>query len=133
MKIAEIVYSVVANKCPRCHSGQVFLTNNPYNLKKTLEMHERCPHCNLKYEAEPGYFYGAMYVSYALTVGFCVLSWLITWLTIGSIGMGFLWFIIASLVILAPVTFRWSRILWMNLFTGYKPELKKQITVDKKH
>ena len=32
------------------------------------KIHEHCPHCNLHFEIEPGYFYAAMYVSYALNV-----------------------------------------------------------------
>ena len=31
-------------------------------------MHNQCPHCDLTFEIEPGYFYAAMYVSYALNV-----------------------------------------------------------------
>ena len=36
-----------------------------------------CINCNLKYEIEPGFWYGAMYVSYALTVFLAILVWLI--------------------------------------------------------
>ena len=32
------------------------------------KMHERCPTCGLKFEREPGYFLGAMYVSYGLAL-----------------------------------------------------------------
>lgn len=132
MLLGEIFYSVTANKCPRCHSGPVFVTNNPYHFGKGLTMHEHCPHCHLKYEAEPGYFYGAMYVSYALTVGYGVLSWLAFWLINGSVGLGLLWFLLVSWAVLTPVTFRWSRTLWMNFFTRFQPELKKQVTPGKK-
>jgi hypothetical protein len=31
-------------------------------------MHERCSHCGLHYEREPGYWYVAMFVSYAFNV-----------------------------------------------------------------
>ncbi len=36
------------------------------------DTHERCPVCGLRYEVEPGFFYGAMYISYGMTVGFMV-------------------------------------------------------------
>lgn len=131
MVVADAVYSAVANKCPRCHTGYVFVANNPYNFKKGLTMKERCSHCGLKYETEPGFFYGAMYVSYALTVGYSVLSWLVWWAITGDITLGLMWFIIVSLLVLMPVTFRWSRILWMNFFVRYKPEYKKHLPSDK--
>lgn len=131
MLLGEIFYSVAANKCPRCHSGQVFVSNNPYDLHKGLSMYENCSHCHLKYEAEPGYFYGAMYVSYALTVGYGVLSWLVFWLINGTVGLELLWFLLASWIILIPVTFRWSRTLWMNFFTRFQPSMKKKIAESK--
>jgi hypothetical protein len=31
-------------------------------------MHDNCSHCGLKYQIEPSFFYGAMYVSYGLNV-----------------------------------------------------------------
>ena len=45
--------------------------------------HKNCSHCNLKYEIEPGFFYGAMYVSYALAIGLgCFLFILFKFVTI---------------------------------------------------
>ena len=47
-------------------------------------MHEKCSHCDQKIEPEPGYYFGAMFISYIWTawtclaiVGFCmlVLGW----------------------------------------------------------
>ena len=31
-------------------------------------MHPQCPVCGLRYHREPGYFLGAMYISYGLAV-----------------------------------------------------------------
>ena len=31
-------------------------------------MHEKCSHCNQNFEPEPGYYYGAMFISYAISV-----------------------------------------------------------------
>jgi hypothetical protein len=89
---------------------------------------ERCPHCNLYYETEPGYFYAAMYVSYALNVmeGFLIvaLTYGITqnatspWLYIGTILTG--------LLFLSPINFRYSRVLllyWLSPKINYQPHL----------
>ena len=51
--------------CPRCRQGPIFrvpLWRGP------LTMYERCPVCRLKYDREPGYFLGALYFSYALSI-----------------------------------------------------------------
>ena len=47
-------------RCPRCLQGQVFAT--------LFRMHEQCPVCGLRFEREPGYFTGAMYLSYGVAI-----------------------------------------------------------------
>ncbi len=54
--------ATVKMKCPRCHEGDIFESKNPFAWGKMTTMHTNCPNCNLKYEREPGFFYGAMYV-----------------------------------------------------------------------
>lgn len=39
----------------------------PLNLKQPLDMHEHCPICNLNYEPEPGFYFGAMFISYTIS------------------------------------------------------------------
>ena len=70
-------------KCPRCRKGPMFTNNNPWNLKKVFSMYDRCPVCNQKYEMEVGFWYGTGYVSYALSVAFCVTSFVAWYVLIG--------------------------------------------------
>src|SRR6201747_1846783 len=58
--------AVVHAKCPRCRRGDMFST--PMYGFKSQQMHATCPHCGLTYEREPGYFYVAMLLSYAMFV-----------------------------------------------------------------
>jgi uncharacterized protein (DUF983 family) len=120
----NILYATLSNKCPRCHSGKVFESNNPYSLKNGLIMTKHCDGCGLKYEREVGYFYGAMFVSYALQTGLLTLLYFLNmfWWNMPSLYLVFL--IIGSVFILFPVTFRWSRIIWISLFTKYEPAYK---------
>lgn len=114
--LKDTLYTTVSNKCPRCHHGKVFENNNPYSLKNGLKMNKNCPDCGLKYEKEPGFFYGAMYVSYALQVAlFIILFTLNYWFFNVSAGV-LVTMVITSIVALFPVTFRWSRIIWLNFF-----------------
>ncbi len=121
-RINEIIYATIANKCPRCNVGQVFENNNPFSLKNGLRMNKHCPHCKLKFEREVGYFYGAMYVSYGLQTALITFLYFLNmfWWDLPPL---ILVFIILSLILaLFPVTFRWSRIIWISSFTKKETE-----------
>ena len=53
-------------KCPRCRIGHVY--QGPAYGLKVQKMNSHCEYCGLRYEREPGYFYGAMYVTYAFSI-----------------------------------------------------------------
>ena len=113
------LYSVVNNKCPQCQEGRFFENKITLNLKKNLKVYENCESCGLKYMIEPSFFYGAMYVSYALTVGLAVAVFVISY----YLGLGLIGSFIAIFVILlglTPLTMRISRLLYINLFVHYK-------------
>ena len=134
MRFFQIFFSVWFNKCPRCHQGQVFYYKNPYKLNALFKMHPHCNHCQLQYEREPSFFYGAMYVSYALTSGWFII-WYILYLTVLN-AMDTLWFALSmagSIILLSPITLRWSRLLWLNFFNSYQPfqNNKKPIHYDR--
>lgn len=122
--LSNILYSVVANKCPKCNEGDVFITNNPYNLKQFDKMYDKCSCCGETFEKEPGYFYGAMYVSYALMVGWFVITWAIDTFVVKSETWQYLTFIISSIILLMPVTFRTSRLIWLNFFIHFDKNKK---------
>ena len=65
-------WSMMTMKCPRCRRGHMFKNNNPWNLKKTLAMPEKCTECGQPFELEVGFWYGTAYVSYALTVALSI-------------------------------------------------------------
>ena len=70
--------AALEGKCPRCRKGDMF--QYPlYKISKFHKVHDNCPHCGMQYEIEPGFFYGAMYVSYAPSVGiFLTTAFLVT-------------------------------------------------------
>lgn len=123
MKKESKLYAVLKQKCPRCHEGDLFKYKNSYRFKNITTMYERCSHCGLKYEREPGFFYGAMYVSYALTVALwatlavAVFTFynMSPWLFLG-IGVG-------VLLILLPIIYRMSRAIWISIFVKYDPDI----------
>lgn len=116
----NVVLSILNNKCAKCREGDIFVTKNPYKLKTCLTMNEKCPVCGNPSEIETGFYYGALYVSYGLTVAFCVFTFLIWYFTIGisSTQKIFGWLGINAVLLLAlqPPIMRWSRTLWQYMF-----------------
>ena len=86
-------------------------------------MNECCSHCGLKYQIEPSFFYGAMYVSYGLNVAIGIAAFIISFLVLHlSLKISFV-VIIASIIILFPLVLRWARNIYINMFVSYRPDL----------
>ena len=91
-------------------------------------MPEACPVCQQPYEPEPGFYYGAMYVSYALNVAILVAVWVAT--AVLTPDLNTWWFVlIAGLagIGLTPVTFRIARLTWINFFVKYRKETVAEV------
>ncbi|MFZ9943652.1 MAG: DUF983 domain-containing protein [Bacteroidia bacterium] len=116
------LYSVIHNKCPRCHEGDFFVNNSAFNFKGFSFMHEKCSRCDLSFEQEPGYYFGAMYVSYAINVAIMVSVW-VAFLVLAGSDFNVWWMIgVAVLLglVLTPLTFRLSRLAWINFFIRFR-------------
>ncbi|MBI1950685.1 MAG: DUF983 domain-containing protein [Acidobacteria bacterium] len=108
---------VLRQRCPRCLKGRVF--------RGHLTMHDACPACGLVFEREPGYFVGAMYVSYAMAIPAYLLA---------VVLLRFLFRRLSDLAVLAaglpiiclcaPLLFRYSRVIWMHVDRTIDPEEK---------
>src|SRR5262249_60899148 len=70
---------MLGQRCPRCRLGTMF---HHSIFRGWPKMHLRCPVCGLLFAREPGYFLGAMYISYIVGMGmvavFAVAVWAIT-------------------------------------------------------
>jgi uncharacterized protein (DUF983 family) len=124
------LWSVLNNRCPRCREGKLFVTDNPYDLKNNMKMHEYCPTCNQRTEIEVGFYYGTSYVSYALTVAFSVATFIAWWVLIGFSlydNRLFYWLGInaVAMLVLQPVFMRLSRTLWLSWFVRFDPKWKE--------
>lgn len=120
LKKGQKIYSVLNEKCPVCHTGEVFITKRKYNLKQFDKMYERCSNCDHRYEIEGGFWQGAMYVSYAVTVAYSIATFVITYLIYPATTAWTHISIIAIVsVIVAPLNYRISRMIWMNLFSKF--------------
>ena len=118
------LYSILFNKCPQCHEGDFLKERNIFKFHKTFDMYEKCPKCGLKYMMEPSFFYGAMYVNYSLTVGLSIITFVIASLLFNLSLIESFIPIVVVLVLTAPLSLRFSRIIWINFFVKYKPDQK---------
>ncbi|MFC0513130.1 DUF983 domain-containing protein [Mucilaginibacter angelicae] len=126
-------WAMLNAKCPRCRRGNMFeggiykLGSNGINLN--------CPHCQMVFEIEPGYFYAAMYVSYAMNVAEGGFLWVATFLITGNNDSPWLYLatILGGLFLLSPLNFRYSRVIllyWLSPKVHYHPELDTDMPLD---
>lgn len=119
LKFSEKLFCVAVGKCPRCGIGPHFHSNNPLYIQKFMNVNERCPHCDLNFSPEIGFYWGATYVSYMMTVGFSLTLFVASVIFFGFINSLNIKFVIVNavlLVLLAPIFVRLSRTMWLWWF-----------------
>lgn len=120
MPVQSSLRAILEAKCPKCREGDMF--EFPLvHLRKFSHMHTYCPICELRFEVEPGFFIGAMYVSYAMSLGiFFVVSFLIYTLFNNPDFHYYVIGIPLMVLILLPIMYRYSRVIFLHLFGGVK-------------
>ncbi|WP_460913184.1 DUF983 domain-containing protein [Spirosoma areae] len=115
------LYSVLFNKCPRCHKGDFFIKSSAFN-RHFDDMHDQCSNCDLNFNPEPGFYWASMFISYTfytiwiLITFFIVVVWLEVDLNYYLIGL------ILTLLFLIPYFFRIARRTWLTIFV--RPDLR---------
>lgn len=102
--------------CPRCREGKMFKYPSS-RISKFAEMNENCPVCGLKFEVEPGFWYGAMFVSYANTILLLVVMGIgIFYLFNDPPTLYYILVITIVSILFVPFNFRISRSVFLHLF-----------------
>ena len=109
----EILMQGLRLKCPRCGQGQMFAG--------MFKMRSECSNCHFRFEREAGYFVGAMYINYGMTVfiafaGYFALDY---FTAIPSLANFILW--IAFCALFPICFFRYSRSLWLSFDYIFNP------------
>jgi len=119
-------HGITHSKCPRCRVGKAFI-GSTYSLK-VQKMNEYCPHCGLKFEREPGYFYVAMFVSYALNVAQMITAGVAAYIFGLKLEYDNLWYFVGILsltsILFSPFNYRYSRMIllyWLSPGLNYEP------------
>jgi uncharacterized protein (DUF983 family) len=103
-------------RCPRCGGGPLFPRGAWFTMAR------QCAVCGLRFERAQGYFVGAIYINYAVTVLIVMTGYLLLWkytaLTIANQLL--IWI---PVVVAFPIWFfRLSRSLWLALEYGVNPD-----------
>jgi uncharacterized protein (DUF983 family) len=103
--------ALLTGRCPRCRQGAIF---KPGLAGLAGALNAACPVCGLRYMREPGYFLGAMYISYGLGVitilPVAIVLELIGWPLAAVLAVAF-----AQTLLSAPLFFRSSRTIWLHV------------------
>ena len=126
IKKGNKLYSIFTGSCPKCHEESMYKNKNPYVLRDVIKINDECSNCHTKYSIEPSFFYGSMYVSYAVGIAFAVAAFIISYVFLGgSKNVAFV-SIIGTLIVFAPIIMRLSRHIWINIFMHYDKTLTKK-------
>lgn len=100
------LWAIIRMRCPRCREGRIF--------RGRFVMNDPCPNCGLIFQREEGYFLGAMYASYILSIALIVPLFLLGLVLLPGVHI----LLVAVVALIAyvpfvPAVFRYSRVLWI--------------------
>jgi uncharacterized protein (DUF983 family) len=104
--------AILRQRCPVCLEGRMF--------SGSFTMAPRCPKCGHEFERETGFFQGAMYVSWALSVGmFAALALLANWFLAPRVGLPLAFALaIGAYFPVVPALYRYARVIWAHVNIG---------------
>ena len=132
MKKTSKLYAIVNGKCPKCRRGAIFSGSlYGFNVQRT---NYNCRHCKQRFEIEPGYFYAAMYVSYAMNmIEMITMGFVTYYLSGGRLDFDSLWLYVSVIFLgslfLSPFNYRYSRIILLHWLS---PKIKYNANYDHK-
>jgi hypothetical protein len=93
-------------------------------------MHERCPHCEVKFSREDGFFLGSIYINYGLTSLIVAIVYPLLLFKYRFNEQMLLWACFAFVIVFPMLFFPHARALWLGFdqywdprpgTEGYKP------------
>ena len=112
--------NILNNKCPNCHNGNIFKHSLLHFNFSFPKMNHKCDVCGTKFEKEPGFFFGAMFVSYGIGVAEALLTYFIASLFFDTnFDLRTIPIIAIVIIILTRFNIKLSRIVWIYIFKNY--------------
>ena len=111
----NLILNIIHEKCPKCTIGHVF--KQDVSLLKLPVMNEECESCHYHFDREPGYFLGAMYISYGLAALQGIITFFICYFCLPSLST--IWeavIVIIVITLLGRKNYKISRVLYIHIF-----------------
>jgi uncharacterized protein (DUF983 family) len=110
--------AILEGKCPRCREGNIFEVSMA-SFRKITAIRDHCPVCNKSLHPEVDFYFGAMFMSYVLSVVLVA----VTMVTLNvifedpSLTM-YLVSVVVVNIILMPLMLRFSKVLYLYMVGG---------------
>ena len=115
VKTKRFILNVFQEKCPKCVIGHVFKQN--VSLLKLPIMNEECENCKYHFDREPGYFLGAMYISYGLAIFQGIITFFLLHLLFPNLSTTWLSIsVIAVIALCGRKNYKLSRVIYIHIF-----------------
>jgi uncharacterized protein (DUF983 family) len=101
-------------RCPLCGRGRLF--------HHWLVMHRACPSCGTKFEREPGFFLGSIYINYGLTALIVSVAYPILLFNQVVAERPLLVGSLAFVAVFPVLIFPWARSLWLGFDQWHDPQ-----------
>lgn len=113
--------SLFGMNCPKCRKGKLFKPIRWGRPSSFFEMKKNCENCSQSFEPEPGFYFGAMFISYALNTALFIAVWVAYSTLVEEFSILELLLLIGmSALLLLPVFFRLSRSIWITIFVPFQ-------------
>ncbi|GAA0879876.1 hypothetical protein GCM10009119_28450 [Algoriphagus jejuensis] len=84
-------------------------------------MNTHCATCGQSFDPEPGFYFGAMFVSYGVNTAFFIAVWAVLALLVEDYSLTTLLVLLGiSVLVFLPLTFRLSRSIWIAVFVPFQ-------------
>ncbi|MES2565880.1 MAG: DUF983 domain-containing protein [Bacteroidota bacterium] len=111
----RLIMNVLKEKCPNCEKGNVYEKKKKFFELPVMKV--KCDLCHYHFDREPGYFLGAMYISYGLAVFQGILTFLfLHFLFPGIPTIAVVLIILAVICLLSMKNYKLSRVIYMHIF-----------------
>ncbi|MEM9836476.1 MAG: DUF983 domain-containing protein [Bacteroidota bacterium] len=124
VKKPSLTAAIFGLKCSSCRRGKMF-KHPTLSFKEPFGMNSHCPQCGADLEPEPGFYFGAMFISYAIS------AWPLLGLTL-FFRMVLEWSLVQSFAVTTIITaflfiyiFRVSRAMYLHMIVKYSPARAK--------
>lgn len=112
MSTTSLGKAIVTCSCPKCRKGKLFPVS-AFSFSRLTDVNKHCEVCGANLIPEPGFYDGAMYISYAFSVALVITSMVAVSVLVAKPE---LWMYISTVVVLnlflLPAMLRYSKTLY---------------------